>query len=407
MADNLQIPSLKLELPMALPGEGQPLLDESSRRLYEDANSAILKITTNKSRAGSGFLIDDGTRLITSARNVSGTSEQFAVAQDGKRYKLELEKMNDLADLAVLKIRDGKIPNTKPLTLTNSDEIAPDSKVWTISVPHESGSKRPYISPGYAQTLSSPYSLLQDLDPNINKVLMQKSRGLDPESRVAASAYFSQPLLQSKLHVETGSLGAPLLDEKANVVGITVLSNGKDLKSGQTLAVPVEAASKLLEGPGSFEFSYKAKAEDWAESYKQSWREDKPKALAETAATGFIAGFGYYAASRFPLVASAALAWHGLKNAGKDTSRLLNSTDRLDTIKYAAASASDLGTISGAALMLAPRYKTYGLALAGLGLAGRAASDFVENRWSVDETKRIDGGDPKRPPFNLDKFLGR
>ena len=94
------IPALKPGLDIALPGDPQPLVDETARKLYDEASSAVLKVVTDKARTGSGFLVEDGTKLITTARNLIGTKEQFVVGPDGKRYKAEIETMDDINDLA-------------------------------------------------------------------------------------------------------------------------------------------------------------------------------------------------------------------------------------------------------------------------------------------------------------------
>lgn len=400
------IPVLKPELQMALPIEAQPKVDQAAARLYEDAHPAVVKIATDKSRPGSGFLVDE-SHILTTARNVVGSKEQFAFGPNGKRYKLELEKLDDIADLALLRIRNGSIPGTKSLPLGETNSLDADSKLFGLSTPRDSGSTRPYLSPGYARGLSSPIDLLLSLDPELAKALETRFNDMDKTSAEDAAHYLSQPLIETKMHVEMGSIGGPVLDKDGKVVAVTALSSAADLRSGQTLALPVESVRDLLGEKSKFQFEYKAKAADWAEEYKHNWLENRTKAIADTVMGGLFSGLAIKGAQKYPFIAGSGIGLYGLTKLTSDANHLLNSTDTIDGIKYGIAAGADLGTVGGAAMMLAPKLKGYGIALAGASLLVRAGSDFIQNRWVLDETKRTEAKDPQRKPFSLDDLLGQ
>ncbi len=398
------IPVLKAEVPMALPGEGQPLLDQSSKKLYEEASASVLKIVTDRDRSGSGFVAGDKNTVVTSARAIMGSKEQFAIASDGKKYKLELFKLDDMADLALLKIKDGSIPNAKVLPLGDTDSLDKDHRVLALSHPQAAESSKAYASPGYIRGLSSPLNLIMQTSPQALKILEMNLSIMGVEDGKKASDFLSQALIETKMHVEIGSGGSPVLDSSGNVIGITSMTNAREIRSGQTLVGPVDNLQKMLAENGEFKFTYKARGADWAEKFMNDWQQDKTKAALNSAAIVFAGGLGAKAAFRYPQLASAGVALYGFTKIGSDAQKLLQSTDKIDTLKYGLASAADLGTLGGAAMTMMPRLRGYGVALALAGIAGRQASDFIKNRWVLEKTESQDGS-PARTPFNLEDLL--
>jgi S1-C subfamily serine protease len=400
-----QIPVLKPEVAMSLPHEPQPKADEASAKLYEDVRAGVLKIATDKARPATGFVIEDGAHVLTSARNVVGSKEQFAFGPDGKRYKLELEKLDDIADVAVLRIKNGQIPGTKPLQFGDLESLNPDDRVWTVSVPHATESLKPYVSPGYVRGLSMPLEIVGELDPGVMKKLEMLHRD-DPARAEDAANYLMQPMLDTRMHVEIGSIGSPVLDKDSKVVGLTTMSNAMEIRSGNTIVAPIDAAKDLLKDGGEYSFKYKSVGADWAEQYRSEWQNNLSKAALDTGMAGVFAGIAYKGAARLPLAGTLAAGGYGLVKLSSDANHFLQSTDSADSWKYGLASAADLGTVGGAAMMLSSKMRGYGLAIAGIGIAGRAATDFIRNRNVLDETTRV--GDPtNRPPFNLEELFKR
>ncbi len=396
------IPVLRLDFPKSSLLDPQPHADAAAAKLYNDSHAAILKLSTDSGRAGTGFLIEDGTHLLTSARNVLGSKEQFAVANDGKRYKLEIEKIDDLTDMALLKLTKGKIPGTTTLSLGETKDLTPDDKVYALSAPADSS--KAYLSPGYLRGLSSPMDFLFEIDSKVPEIVMQNISELDKKSGEDAVTYLSQPMVDSRIHLEKGSMGAPVFDQHGKVVSMAVLANSSEFSKGQTLLAPIESAQELLKSDGKFEFKYRKSAADWAESFKSDLKEDQ---IAATVKTGLAAGvsyLGYKAAGRNPLMATAMLGTYGLTRLSSDANHFLQSTERADGLKYGLSSVADLGTVTGAAMMLSESMRGRGLLLAGIGIAGRAATDFIRNRWVLDESTRKDG-DKSHPAFRLDSLL--
>ncbi len=401
---DLNIPVLKLEVPIGNPNEPQPKVDEASSKLYMDSQDSVLRIQAGNKHA-SGFLIDDKQHIVSSAHNIIGSKEQFAVDRQGNRYKLEIEKLDDLADIAILKVKSGEVKNGKPLEVGSVESLNPDDKVVALSYPAELDSKNPYLSTGYVRGVEVPMELLTHIDPSVPEVIGKNMQSIhNREILEEARSFFMQPLLATKLHIEAGGGGAPVLDKDGKAVGFVAMSDVSHAVSGETLVAPAEYIKGLKSDSSKFEFKYSAHAAPWAERYLSDWRDDKTAALTNTAMVAGAGFLGYYAGMRYPTVATALLGGYGITRLGADLSRLMQATDSADTTKYGLAAASDLGTIGGAAMTLVPRLKPYGLALAGASLLGHAATDFVQNRWVLDSTTRLQG-DPKRPPFMMDNFL--
>lgn len=400
----LNIPVLKPEIPMANPNEPQPRIDEAASKLYLDAQDSVLRMQAGNKHL-TGFLIDDKEHIATSAHNIIGSTEQFAFDRSGRRYKLEIEKMDDLADIAILKIKSGEVKDGKPLTLGSIESVNVDDKVFAVSYPHEANSKNPYLSTGYVRGIEAPMELMSHIDPKLPEIITEGAASMkNPSLAKEAQSFFLQPLLAAKLHLEAGSGGAPVLDEKGHAVGFVAMSDVSNAIRGETLVAPAEYIKELKDVQGKFEFKYGAKAAPWAEKYLSDWHDDKVGAISSTALAGGAAFIGYRAAMRFPTTGSALLGAYVVTRLGADLGGLLQSTDSADLAKFGLATASDLGTVGGAAMTLVPRLRPYGLALAGVGLLGRSASDFVQNHWTLEQTSRLQG-DPKQPPFRMDGFI--
>lgn len=398
------IPVLKPEVLMALPNEPQPGIDAASAKMYEDTHKAIVKINLHNGRSSTGFVVGDGEHILSTANNIGESKEQTAIGQDGKHYKLEIEKMDDLSNLALYRIKNGSIPGTKALTIGDTTQINSDDRIWALSFPSSVATSKPYLSPGYIRGAEMPINLLAGMDPMFAQTLNGRLHALGLEKGAEASVFLMQAMIEARMHVEIGSGGSPVLNEKGEVIAVTSLTNGRQPANGETLASPAENATALLNGKGKFEYKYKAVGADWAETYRSHWQNDTNQALLETGVGALFAGVAYKGASRFPLVAGAGLGGYGLVKLTMDANNFMSSTDSADSWKYGLSTLADAGTAGGGIMMTIPRMRTYGLALAGLSLVGRSATDFIRNHWSIDERTRLEG-DPKRPPFSLDKLL--
>jgi Trypsin-like serine proteases, typically periplasmic, contain C-terminal PDZ domain len=78
--------------------------DQAARRLYDETARAIAQISDGR-HSGSGFFIEDGSRVVTNAHVVRLNNSLFEVrAHGGKAYEARIERYDNLNDLAILKL---------------------------------------------------------------------------------------------------------------------------------------------------------------------------------------------------------------------------------------------------------------------------------------------------------------
>ncbi|TXT21410.1 MAG: protease Do [Planctomycetota bacterium] len=141
---------------------------------------------TPRSRGmGSGFIIDEAGIVLTNSHVVRGADEVKVRTHDGHDYLVTDIKMDENADIAVLRIKDGK--NLKALRFGDSDmaEIGD----WVLAV-------------------GNPYDVGMTVTAGI---ISAKSRGV---------AIARGDFLQTDAAINPGNSGGPLLNLNGDVIGI-------------------------------------------------------------------------------------------------------------------------------------------------------------------------------------------
>ncbi len=409
--DDKDIPVLKPEMPLARPGETQPGIDQVSRKLYEDASPAVVQIFASGKAAdypdqrsyslgtGSGFYVDDKGTVVTDAHVVLGGRELYVVDKDGRRFKAKLEKMDDINDLAILSTVGQKVA-TPYLKLAESSHLQKDQPIWGLG--HPQGLRPAYISPGYYRFQSNKLTELMNInEKQAAEFVTEMSLSKTPEELKEVKAALGRPLMHGRVHLEQGNSGGPVVDKEGKVVGISDQVAREDYS--QSYYNRVEELKDLLgQKDPKFKFSYAYEPSGWAQQHLIDWKNDKPMA---TAMVGIAAGsgyLGYRVVNRFPKL-GLGVGLISAVNAVEDSSAFLNSTDSRDSWKYGLATAADLTTIGGSVATMIPKAKTLGLAAMGVGIVGRMATEFIENRLVLTDMQRTDGS--YRPPFNIERQL--
>lgn len=165
--------------------------------LYDDADEIV--------GTASGFVIEDGTTLITNYHVIDGTHHIIAYTPDGER-SVDVHTIlayDEEADLAILKTE--KNIGVQPLILADSDSVKQGDDVFAVGYPL-----------GVAHTLSDG---------------------------VVSSRYMDEgdvDVLQITAAISSGSSGGALLNENGKVIGVICASYSK----GQNLNIAI--ASKEL-----------------------------------------------------------------------------------------------------------------------------------------------------------------
>lgn len=395
-----QIPVLRPGLDIAKPGNPQPEIDEVTRKLYADSLPKTVQIVTDEG-VGSGFFMDRDGRIGTAAHVVLGSREHYAITSDGTKYKLQIEKMDDINDAAIMRPIGFK-PGSRPFAeMGSSKDLKPDDPIYPIG--HPQGLRPAYISPGYFRGTLSQQELFKTQEPNIDEHLKEALKNLTPNELPEMKAALARDLLSGSVHIRPGDSGGPMFTLKGKVVGINDMIS--DFKNGYF--VPVEKIQDLYNAKeNKFDFTYSRVAAPWAQEYKNTWRESPVVAAGQTL-TGLAAGYvGYRAISYLPRpLGISASAIEGVRLIS-DSEKLLSSTDPMDKLKYGIASASDLtGMIGGLALM-SSRYRVGGAIGLAVGITAHLASDFIPNRLLLSDLQRR--SNPLLPPLdpNIEKSLG-
>jgi hypothetical protein len=154
---------------------------------------------------GSGFFIGDGSAVVTNFHVVQGAKQVVIKTGSGKiLYADSVYAFDEKKDLAILKVASSGI---RGLALGDSDKVPVGSSVVVIGNP-------------------------EGLEKSVTNGLISGVRTFE-----------SQKLFQISAPVSHGSSGAPVFDERGQVVGVVVafLSDGQNLN----FAIPVNQAAQL------------------------------------------------------------------------------------------------------------------------------------------------------------------
>lgn len=397
-AGDRNIPVLKPGQDMVVPHEVQPRPDAIARKLYEDVQPAMVQIKTDTG-TGSGFFAGKNNEIVASAHTVIGSKVQNIIGPDGKSYKAEIKALDDVNDLAILKLKDGgPVPEHKSLEFGSALTLIQDQKAYAFGFPKTFQSA--YVSPGYIRHLTRPQRAILDSQPDLGQSLVARIKALDEAEQQDMLGYLQRPVVQSLNSMRAGFSGGPILDEHGKVVGVTSLI---DRSRDNAYSTPAEYAAKLMAGNNKFSFTYQSTAAPWVENYKSNWQNNQLAAIGTTAlgAVGTAGGIAVLRAA--PKVGGLGLTVGSLALLGNDGAQYLASTDSRDSWKYGLASLADTATAGGGILTMIPRARPYGMAIAGVGVAGRVATEFIQNNWTLTATTRNDGTD--RPPLDPSKYL--
>ncbi len=401
MADlGTDIPVLKPGIDIAKPGNPQPAIDEATQKLYEDCLPKTVQILTNHG-AGSGFFMDKDGKIGTAAHVVLGSKEQFAITSDGTRYKLEIEKLDDVNDVAIMRPLGFK-PGSHPVAeMGSTKDLKADQQVFPIG--HPGGLRPAYISPGYFRDLLSQEKLFTNLEPEAAGEIKEGLQTLTPKERPDVEAALARDLWNGKVHIRPGDSGGPTFDANGKVIGVNDMITSFEMG----YFVPVERIKELYDSKDSkFEFTYNRLAQPWAQDYKNSWKYNPIEAATNTTLAGGLSYIGYQVMNRYPKSLGLGIAAaEGLRTVS-DVSSLLSSTDHMDRLKYGISSVADLSGTVGALAFMSSRYRVGGAVGLAVGLGARLAADFIPNRLSLTDIRRTDGS--ILPPLdgNLEKTLG-
>jgi hypothetical protein len=363
--------------------------------LRVDLIGEIFTIRT-ESATGTGFRGPDG-RIVTSFHLINGAREVVA-EQDGRQYRLGRNvRIDDINDIAVLGFVDEPPPGSRRLPLAT--RVKPgESVVSFLSTPAETVNE-------ILRSLSA--SNLEELNTSVTRVgpqeevLPGRRRSLSLDSRTLrdALAHAQRPLIELENAPSSSRLGAPLLSESGEVLGLLALKH-----RGQAYAIPSDQLPALLEQKeGEEKFQITSGAESGIGKWWRDWGRDPSHSLKGTLgplATALT--FAMYAGgAKYTRFAALPLALANGLRTFDDFKGFQGTTNDEDIRYYGTAVGAQgylwSGIAIGAVFAKTPQLRQLGLAVTALGLIQRLGAEIFPNRYVIKGVERSDGD--QRPPF--------
>lgn len=164
--------------------------------------------------AGSGFVIEDGSYVLTNAHVVSNAQSVEVKLNSGKVVRGEVTDVDEVTDLAIIKIHlpSGTVP-PPPLTFGDSNELRPGE--WVVA-------------------MGSPLSLTNTITCGIVSSIQRPSEELGIRN--------DMEYIQTDAAITVGNSGGPLVNLDGEVIGINTMTAAP----GISFAIPSSTAQNFV-----------------------------------------------------------------------------------------------------------------------------------------------------------------
>ncbi|MBX9569295.1 MAG: serine protease [Candidatus Obscuribacterales bacterium] len=238
---------------------------QTARKLYDEVTKDIVLIRTSTdphnigdTGFGTGFFVNKGDEIVTNAHVVTAMPYLEVVTQDGKHYQGKIEKLDDLNDMAVVKVI-GKDPNDKPSLKIDNDttDLKNGDEVIAFGYPRGFGNFDVFANPGRYREHGTMLGFLPGKDPSQYPDLQEmKNRAgqiNNPSYSAEVEQYLNSERIRNSMAIFGGNSGGPAVDADGRVVG--VMANR--VSGARALMVPAEKLSEFINKPETkFNFKY-------------------------------------------------------------------------------------------------------------------------------------------------------
>ena len=174
---------------------------------------------------GSGVLVSPDGYIITNTHVVDNATEIVVTLRGGKSYEAQLVGMDNLTDIALVKIDDSDLPFAD---LGNSDELIVGE--WAIA-------------------LGNPLGLFDvNHQPTATAGIIS---GVKMDFGLKESGHVYQNMIQTDAAINPGNSGGPLVNALGEVIGInTFIMTGSNYSSGSIgigFAIPINRVKEVAE----------------------------------------------------------------------------------------------------------------------------------------------------------------
>ncbi len=176
-----------------------------------DSESPLERRFREAQGQGSGVVVGTDGTIVTNRHVVDGAKEIDVVLSDGRHLRASIVGVDQLTDLAVLKV------DARDLIAAewgSSDDLEVGALVWAVG---------------------SPFGLERSITAGI----------LSAKHRAGRAGTHFQDLMQTDAAVNPGNSGGPLVDTSGHVIGINTAIVGQSY-SGVSFAIPSQIASDVV-----------------------------------------------------------------------------------------------------------------------------------------------------------------
>jgi hypothetical protein len=363
--------------------------DETTAKLYKDISPSIVKISGDFA-SGSGFFFNNKGDIATNAHVVMHQPVLTVTTKTGEQRVAHIQKLDDVSDLAIIRIAGEMPAGVRPVELGSSDGLKPGDRVFALG--HPNGYEPVYISPGQFQNFGAMVDNFREEErPTVNAQMQAilEAPGKLSDKENDTLALLNHRLVHEQVRTEHGSSGGAVVDEQGKVVAITEMADrrSKDLD----FAVPVDRLRQLDTEESKFKFTYGVEPI----GFSRLWNEAPQTAVL---ATGLLGTTIYGLSKMYPLPLAGGVMLAAGSNIVEDVDKCLESKSPGYKLRFGVAAASDICMVIGGLVL--PQYRIAGLVtLAGGFLARQAAEYMVTDPNVLTKISRLNG-DP-RPPISL------
>ncbi|MBX9695838.1 MAG: serine protease [Cyanobacteria bacterium] len=394
---------------------------DSATRLFEEVGPSVVGIRIDGRNMASGFFVDNRGGVLTNAHVVGIGREHQVVTANGTVYNARIERMNDIRDLALLRLDGVSASPAPPLVLNN--RLQPDSNMRAYALGHPAGMHEICVSPGVidrrndllsAITLPSSRRVRLDEEetakpkppPSREAIISNAVLSSREENRADLMRALNNNILEGRANIMGGNSGGPVVDEQGQVWGaVSSTFNATD----EHFYVPSDDIQNLLDTPeDKFRFRYNYQLSNSIfNNYSCAW-ETNPVTTGVVSGGVLATGGGLATAYRSQLYNSRLMsAWGitaGALLACNEAANLYENGGFRNNLQDSLALASDAAIIGGSILRFTGRYRGLGTAILGLGASARLGTEFIPTRPVLQSIERLN--DDPRPPINFSKESG-
>ena len=176
-----------------------------------------------QSGLGSGFIIREDGIIVTNAHVVAGATKISVAMRDGTTYPATLKGIDELNDLAVLKVDAKKLP------------------VATL------GTSRGLLIGEWAIAIGNPYGfVLANTEPSVTAGVISAT-GRNLTARAEGNGVYVD-MIQTDASINPGNSGGPLVDAVGEVIGVnSSIYSPSGSSAGLGFAIPIDRERRVAE----------------------------------------------------------------------------------------------------------------------------------------------------------------